>query len=464
MAEEPQHLDELIRQTIDPLQLMQRVGDQLVAMVDGADGAIVGLQIDRSQLRFVSGSGHLAPQVGNAIPMAGSLCGKTIRTGRTYVTDDTEADTRVLRRTTRSFAVGSAVCVPLGRGEKSIGVLAVCSRRAHAFDQAELGLLSGLAEFISTAIGAATDLMEITARMCAGASRELTRDGEAARANKFVASVLDPQGLERVAACERIKDVLAEHRFALAYQPIFDLRDGAVFAVEALARFAGEPYRGPDVWLAEAHDAGLGVELELALLRAAVEQLAELPPDAVLTINAGPEALAGADIAALFAGVEESRIVVELTEHAAVEDYPKLAGALDGLRSAGVRLAIDDAGAGFASLMHILRLAPDFIKLDRQLISGLDVDPAKRSLAASLMRFGEESGATIVAEGVETAAELRALEKLGVLRAQGFYLGRPGPLAEIARTGRRGGARVRRQVRGLTLAPSRSRHIAATSV
>src|ERR1700759_1530013 len=94
MAGEPQDLDGLIRQTIDPLQLMQRVGDQLVAMVDVADGAIVELQIDDGQLRFVSGSGFLAPQVGNALPMEGSLCGETIRTGRTPVNDETEVDGR----------------------------------------------------------------------------------------------------------------------------------------------------------------------------------------------------------------------------------------------------------------------------------------------------------------------------------------------------------------------------------
>jgi len=452
MAGDPRHLDELIRHTIDPLQLMQRVGDQLVAMIDGADGAIVGLQIDERRLRFVSGSGHLAPQVGSALPMAGSLCGETIRTGQTQVTDDTEADGRVHKKTTRAWNVGSAVCVPLGRGERAIGMLAVCSERPHAFGSADLALLSGLAEFISTAIGAATDLMEITARLCSRTPRELAPGEEAERTNKFVASVLDPRGLELLAARERIEEVLAQGCFEIALQPIFDLRDGSIFAVEALARFQGEPYRAPDLWLADAHASGLGVELEVALMRAAVEQVAHLPPNCVLTVNAGPEALAEADIEALFDGVEASRVVMELTEHAAVEDYPRLASALEGLRAAGVRLAIDDAGAGFASLMHILRLAPDFIKLDRQLIRGLDVDPTKRSLAASLMRFAEESGATIVAEGVETAAELQALEQLGVLHAQGFYLGRPVPLREMAKTGRAGGARVRRQARGGRLA------------
>ncbi len=461
MAGEPQDLDELIRHTIDPLQLMQRVGDQLVRMVDVAEGAIVGLQIDANRLRFVSGSGYLAPQVGKSLPMRGSLCGETIRTGSTQVTDDTEDDTRVHKRTTRAWGVGSAICVPLGRGERSIGMLAVCSQRPHAFDAADLGLLSGLAEFISTAIAAATELMEITARLCSRSSHELVSGEEAERTSEFLASVLDPLGLERVAARERVERVLVEHRFAIALQPIFDLSDGSIFAVEALARFADEPYRAPDVWLAEAHSCGLGTELEVALLRAAVGQLGQLPPDVVLTINAGPDALAGADLCALLDGVDASRIVVELTEHAAVEDYPLLGAALDGLRRAGVRLAIDDAGAGFASLMHILRLAPDFIKLDRQLIHGLDTDPAKRSLAASLMRFAEESGATIIAEGVETAAELGALEQLGVLHAQGFYLARPAPVAEVAKMGRSGSARMRAQTRGRSLTKARPQRAAA---
>ena len=440
---EPQRLDELIRHTIDPLQLMQRVGDQLVAMVDVAEGAIVGLQIDEQRLRFVSASGHLAPRVGSALPMEGSLCGETIRTGRTHVTDDTETDGRVHRQTTRAFEVGSAVCVPVGRGERAVGVLAVCSRRPHAFRSADLELLSGLADFISTAIGAATDLMQITARLCGRRPRDLAPGEEAERTNMFVAGVLDPRGLERVAACERIERVLAERRYEIVFQPVFDLRDGSVFAVEALARFSGEPYRAPDLWLADAHAAGLGVELELALIRAALEALDRLPRGAALAVNAGPEALAGADLGALLDGVDPARVVVELTEHAAVSDYPALASALDVLRKAGARLAIDDAGAGFASLMHILRLAPDFIKLDRQLISGLDTDPVRRSLAASLTRFAEESGATIVAEGVETGAELAALEVLGIWHAQGFYLGRPGPLSEIADTGRRGKSRAR---------------------
>ncbi|HXB15913.1 MAG TPA: EAL domain-containing protein [Solirubrobacteraceae bacterium] len=442
MGGAPEHLEELIRQTIDPLQLMQRVSDQIVATVEKAEGALVGLQIDDTQMRFVSGSGHLAAQVGNTMPMVGSLSGEAIRSGRTQLTEDTEADDRVHKQTTRAYGVGSAVCVPLGR-VRAFGMLAVCSRRPGAFGPQDLELLSGLADFISTAVGAATELMEITARICGHRAQE-TAGGEADRANRFVASVLDPTGLERVATRERIEHALTRRRFEVVFQPIFDLQGGGVFGLEALARFAGKPYRAPDVWLAEAHEAGLGVELELALLRAATEHLPRLPRGAVLTLNAGPGVLASPAAVELLESIDAERVVVELTEHVAVEDYPALTDALAGLRAAGVRLAIDDAGSGFASLMHILSLAPDFIKLDRKLISGIDNDPARRSLAASLMRFGEESGATIIAEGVETGAELGVLEALGVRHAQGFYLGRPAPLAELSRARRRGTARVRR--------------------
>ena len=105
-----------------------------------------------------------------------------------------------------------------------------------------------------------------------------------------------------------------------------------------------------------------------------------------------------------------------------------------------MRLAIDDAGAGFASLMHILKLAPDFIKLDRELINGIDIDPVRRALAGSLMRFAEDTGATLIAEGVETATELLALSDLGIRHAQGFYLARPMGIEAAARRARDGDA------------------------
>jgi EAL domain-containing protein (putative c-di-GMP-specific phosphodiesterase class I) len=449
-----EHLAELIRQTIDPLQLMQRVADQLVAMIDAADGVLVGLQIDPDAVRFVCGAGRQRKFVGESMALRDSLSGQAMRDSVTLIADDTETDTRVNRTATRTFGVRSSVHIPLGRGNGSVGVLNVCSSSPCAFDAHDVALLGGLAEFISTAIGAASDLMMITDRLCglrrpeAGTLSDLAapaRDGQdAERTGQFVAHVLDPAGAERVERHERIERRLLERDYEIVFQPIFDLRDGEVFALEALARFDCDPYRPPDVWLAEAHRVGLGVELEVALLRSAVEQLERLPAGAVLTLNAGPEALCSPTLLAALAAADPGRLVIELTEHVAVEDYPALNEALSELRASGVRLAIDDAGSGFASLMHILRLAPEFIKLDRQLISSIDVDPVRRSLASSLMRFAEETGATMIAEGVETASELDVLEGLGIRHAQGYYLGRPAPIGQIDLSVRGGRAAARR--------------------
>jgi EAL domain-containing protein (putative c-di-GMP-specific phosphodiesterase class I) len=250
--------------------------------------------------------------------------------------------------------------------------------------------------------------------------------------------VLDPEGARAVKDRAQIEQILAEREYSLVFQPIFNLYQGRVSGVEALARFGGPEAPAPDVWFAQAHRVGLGIELEVALFKAALAELGRLPDDVALAINAGPEALASGLIAEALKGVDPSRIVVELTEHAAVEDYPQLFECLTVLRRTGVRLAIDDAGAGFASLMHILKLAPDFIKLDRELISGIDLDPVRRSLAHSLMRFAEDTGATLIAEGVEKATELAALSDLGISHAQGFYLARPMGIEAAVRRARDG--------------------------
>ena len=126
--------------------------------------------------------------------------------------------------------------------------------------------------------------------------------------------------------------------------------------------------------------------------------------------------------------VAGSRIVLELTEHTRIDDYPALLEALDELRQHGVRIAVDDAGAGYAGLQQILGLRPDIIKLDVDLTRGIDTDPVRRALAACLVRFGEDTNSVIVAEGIETAAELETLRQLGVPWGQGYLLARPGPL------------------------------------
>ncbi len=230
---------------------------------------------------------------------------------------------------------------------------------------------------------------------------------------------------------DRIQTVLDEpSRLHVVYQPIVDLRVGGLAGVEALARFHDEPERPPDVWFGEATAAGLALELELTSIHAALADLARIPEDAYLSLNMSPGTAVSPQFRELAGRHGPGRIVVEVTEHARVEDYAELGEALRDLRSRGVRLAVDDAGAGFASLRHILKLEPDLIKLDMSLTRGIDADRAKRALAAGLISFAAEIDAAIVAEGIETEGELEALRGLGVVFGQGYFLARPGPLPE----------------------------------
>jgi EAL domain-containing protein (putative c-di-GMP-specific phosphodiesterase class I)/CheY-like chemotaxis protein len=239
----------------------------------------------------------------------------------------------------------------------------------------------------------------------------------------------DAKEAERLAQqAERIRSVLAGDCLVMAFQPIIDLRGGQISGLEALSRFAAEPKRGPDEWFAEAAQVGLQAELEMAAVRAALAELDRLPRGAYLSVNLSPETVLSSSFKEMVPEIHPERLVVEVTEHAPVGDYEALAEALRRFREGGGRLAIDDAGAGFASLRHILRLAPDIIKLDISLTRGIDADEASQALADALVTFASRIGATIVAEGIETPEELTALRALGVSHGQGYHLARPGPL------------------------------------
>jgi EAL domain-containing protein (putative c-di-GMP-specific phosphodiesterase class I) len=158
-----------------------------------------------------------------------------------------------------------------------------------------------------------------------------------------------------------------------------------------------------------------------------------LPDDVFLTVNASAATILSNGLFEMLEARARPGLVVELTEHAHIEDYVPLMDALDRLRASGVRLAVDDAGAGYAGLSHILQVQPDIIKLDRFLITGAESDPARRALASSLVRFSAEIGAMLIAEGIETDVELSVLRDLGVTRGQGYLLARPAPLPLLLR-------------------------------
>lgn len=221
--------------------------------------------------------------------------------------------------------------------------------------------------------------------------------------------------------------VLREETIDTAFQPIIDVQLGRVVGAEALSRFTTEPARTPDVWFAAADSVGRGLDLEEVALRRALTRAFRLPHGCYVAVNASPSMLVSSRLLPLLqaSGFPLDRIVVEVTEHTSIPDYAPVQAARAQLRAHGIRLAVDDAGAGFASLHHILALAPDMIKIDRSLISGIDADPVRGSMVAAVVMFALQSGAALVAEGVETAAELDALRTLAVDHAQGYLIARP---------------------------------------
>lgn len=235
----------------------------------------------------------------------------------------------------------------------------------------------------------------------------------------------------RQALVGRLREVLDAQRFSILYQPIIQVAEHRIVGYEALTRFAAEPLRAPDLWFNEAAEVGLQEAFELAAIRKALLGLIHFPDDTYLSFNVSPATLLKGSLEAVLAGFPLERLVLEVTEHASVDDYSLIAAALQPLRERGLRLAVDDAGAGYASFRHILKLQPDVIKLDISLIRKIDCDTGCRALAAALIRFAEETGSKIVAEGVETEAELRALRELKVNKAQGYLLGRPAPIEAL---------------------------------
>jgi EAL domain-containing protein (putative c-di-GMP-specific phosphodiesterase class I) len=223
----------------------------------------------------------------------------------------------------------------------------------------------------------------------------------------------------------RIEEVLAKESFNLVYQPICQFNLLRPTGLEVLCRFAGEPYRSPDQWFNEAFQSGHGVALELAVMSKALQAFRHLPEDIYLSLNASPETILSGELPASLNNAPQDRLVLEITEHAPVADYAALEAALAPLRKGGVRIAVDDAGAGYSGLQHVLSLSPDIIKLDMSLTRDIDTDQARQALASALIYFATKTGCVIIAEGVETQAELDTLKLLGVPRGQGYYLGKP---------------------------------------
>ncbi len=233
-------------------------------------------------------------------------------------------------------------------------------------------------------------------------------------------------------AREQVELVLAERRVSIAYQEINSTKKQPVRHFEALARFNTTPYLPPNVWLDKAESVGLSDAVESLIIKQVLSELTHLKKEfgeCRVSINATPALISSGTLAQLLGEASPKDLIIEVTEHSEIEDYTLFAEALAPLIELGFKVAIDDVGAGFSSLRHILELNASIIKLDMSLVSNIDQDNKKQSLVAALITFGQMSDLTIIAEGVETETEYNQLKRLGIEYFQGFYFSRPTALA-----------------------------------
>jgi EAL domain-containing protein (putative c-di-GMP-specific phosphodiesterase class I) len=225
----------------------------------------------------------------------------------------------------------------------------------------------------------------------------------------------------------QIDEILSTRCIDTAFQPIIDVQHNRVVGAEALTRFVIEKPQTPDVWFAAADTVGRGIELESLALITALNKAHALPESLYVALNVSPAMLVDAQLLPLLAASSFplNRLVLEVTEHTSVSDYGPIVAARQALRQHGIRVSVDDAGAGYASLRHIVTLAPDLIKIDRSLICGVDKDYVRRSMVGAVVMFALQSGASVIAEGVETHGELAVLREDGVDQAQGYLIARP---------------------------------------
>ncbi len=237
-----------------------------------------------------------------------------------------------------------------------------------------------------------------------------------------------PAGAAGEQPIERIRKLLRSDALDMEFQPVFDLTNAGVVGVEALARFRMQPLRSPDAWFREAASVGLGTDVEMVAVRRALDALPYLSPELVLSLNASPSTVVSEQFFETLVNRAADRIVVEVKEATLVRNESAVYSAFERLRSIGMRLAVDDIRNDGESFAGMLRLAPEFVKLDISLCRYIDLDEARFELVQHLVDAAGEAGTAVIAEGIQSRTELEALRTLGVRYGQGYYLALPGRL------------------------------------
>lgn len=366
----------------------------------GLEVAFISEFVDgRRVFRHVDAQTAEAPiQVGGSDPLEDSYCQRVVD-GRlpALITDACLNAEALTLAATQALPVGAHLSVPIRLADGQLyGTFCCFSRLAdHSLTHRDL------------------DMMRVFAQM---AAEEIETELKAREACRVIE--------------ERIEAACGAEGLSMVFQPIVDVADARIGGFESLARFSQQPLRSPDVWFAEAAQVGRAVEMETRAIRLALAALEQLPSEVYVTVNTSPETIIHGALASTLQGYPLERVVVEVTEHQVVERYEDIAAVMRPLQSQGLRVAIDDAGAGYASFRHILNLHPNIVKMDYSITQCIDADPSRRALAAAMHGFAAETGCHLVAEGVETGAELDTLRRLGIGKAQGYHLGRPMPLEQ----------------------------------
>lgn len=349
---------------------------------------------DRMVFRHVDAPGlPQAIRAGSSVPLGETYCKKVVDGGLPELIPDTSRHP-VARElaATAELPVGAFMGVPvkLRDGRVYGGICCFSSDPDPSLNDRDLRTLRVFAEFVA---------------------EQIDYDREIERQQQVIS--------------DRINKVLSGDALSMVYQPIYHLASQRIIGLEALARFNTVPMRTPDIWFHEAAQAGLAIPLEAKAIGLAIPGIERLPGNVYVSVNASPDMICHGRLAQVLEGWPFERIMLEITEHAVIERYSAVAEKLAPLRARGLRLAVDDAGAGYASFRHILGLSPDVIKLDMSMTRDIDTDRSRRALASALVGFAAETHSLIVAEGVETASELAELRRLGISKAQGYFLGKP---------------------------------------
>jgi EAL domain-containing protein (putative c-di-GMP-specific phosphodiesterase class I) len=356
-------------------------------------------------LRFVDAApGVQAPAEGTSLPLGGSFCSRVLDGRFPRLIPNTRAfPEAALLEVTAELHIGAYVGVPLlGPSGTAVGMLCAIDGEAHpAMDERDVAALRLLAQVL----------------------HDLGR-------RAVTASAVEA---ERRALLRAVQDVVRGDDRYPVLQPIVDLRTGTAVAAEGLTRFTGpspaQPeggHRSAAHWFDDASRLGLREDLELVTAKAVLDLLDVVPAHVALAVNLGPQTLMTPRLDELLRDRRLPQIIVEITEHAPVADYDGLSAALRPYRERGLRLAVDDVGAGYSSLRHVLAIGPDLIKVDMALTRGADGDLVRRTLLTALAGFARDTGCLLVAEGVESHSELMAVADCGVDLVQGFALARPG--------------------------------------